>query len=456
MINRAEIESMAARLDVDPSHVQRDYVHSWLLSAFYTQSKLARQLVLKGGNCLRKAYFTNGRYSRDLDFSTSAGISCDELGREFNAVCATLRERAGIKFDLDRTRVQDKRGADADKIVSEARLYFEDFYGEKSELVLGVKLDVTQFDRLYLPIQERKLIHPYSDAEACTATIRCVKLEEALATKMRCLLQRRHIADLYDLAYPLVKGDIEVDRSELTRTLFRITTFGRSPGIVKGLHLDLPIEAMGRFWDRYISCPDPGVFSFTEARESLASLVNALFPGVPIREWSPVFFPARLRNPIMQAADSQTLLRLRYSGVDRLVEPYSLTFKTKKDGNAGEYLYAYDTTGGRSSGPRIKSFVPGKVQAAENTDVKFEPRFEIELKKAGGAETVGRFESRRTGWGRSRRTRRDYTQTRTNYNYELECPLCLRRFRRTQPDLKLRAHKDKYGNECYGRRGYFV
>jgi len=397
MITRTEIESMAARLDVHPSHVQRDYVHGWLLSAFYSQSKLARQLVLKGGNCLRKAYFTNGRYSRDLDFSTSAEVSRDELCRELNAICATVEQRAGVKFELDRTRVQDKRGADADKIVSEARLYFDDFYGERSELVLGVKLDVTQFDRLYLPIQERKLIHPYSDAEVCAATIRCVKLEEALATKMRCLLQRRHIADLYDLAYPLMKGDLEVNRSELTGVLFQITIFGRRPGIVKGLLLDLPFEALARFWDRYISCPNPGVFSFAEARESLASLADALFPGAPIREWSPVFFPATLRNPIMEAADSQTLLRLRYSGVDRLVEPYSLTFKSRRDGIGREYLYAYDTTGGRASGPSIKAFVPGNVQAVENTDVEFEPRFEIELKKAGGAETLGRFEGRKSG-----------------------------------------------------------
>lgn len=268
MINRAEIESMADRLDVHPSDVQRDYVHSWLLSSLYSQSKLARHLVLKGGNCLRKAYFINGRYSQDLDFSTSMGKSQDALGRELNALCATLKERVGISFDLNRTRVRDKRGADAEKVVSEARLYFEDFYGARSETVLKVKLDVTQFDRLYLPVQERTLIHPFSDVEACTATIRCVKLEEALATKIRCLLQRRHIADLYDLAYPIVKGDIEVDRSELARVFFRITTFGQSPGIVKGLLFDLPFDALSHFWDRYIDCPSLGVFSFAEARVS--------------------------------------------------------------------------------------------------------------------------------------------------------------------------------------------
>jgi hypothetical protein len=65
-----------------------------------------------------------------------------------------------------------------------------------------------------------------------------------------------------------VKGDIEVDRSELARVFFRITTFGQSPGIVKGLLFDLPFDALSHFWDRYIDCPSLGVFSFAEARVS--------------------------------------------------------------------------------------------------------------------------------------------------------------------------------------------
>ena len=100
---------MANRLDVHPSHNQRDYVHNWLLSTFYSQSEVVRQLSLKGGNCLRKAYFTNGRYSQNPEFSTSVGISRDELGMELNALCAALNDRAEIKFDLDRPHVQDKR-----------------------------------------------------------------------------------------------------------------------------------------------------------------------------------------------------------------------------------------------------------------------------------------------------------------------------------------------------------
>ncbi len=176
MITLGEIKRASEEFEIHTSHVQRDYVHGWLLSSLYTSSALSRSLVLKGGNCLRKGYLESSRYSRDLDFTTSRSIPEDELGREFNLILDSLSARAGIDFDTSRTRVERKRGADSEKHISEARLYFEDFYGIKRSLVLSVRVDVTQYDRLYLPVQERNLIHPYSDVEACSVPIRCVQL----------------------------------------------------------------------------------------------------------------------------------------------------------------------------------------------------------------------------------------------------------------------------------------
>ena len=96
MIGRDEIDAVSHQLGIHTSHVQRDYVHGWLLSLLYSRSPLANRLVPKGGNCLRKAYFEAARYSRDLDFSTSAPIPDSELGRELNAVCEAVGERTGI------------------------------------------------------------------------------------------------------------------------------------------------------------------------------------------------------------------------------------------------------------------------------------------------------------------------------------------------------------------------
>ena len=303
-----------------------------------------------------------------------------------------------MHFDLSKTRVGDKKSADSQKKTSEARLYFKDFYDKENEIILRVRLDITQFDKIYLPIQERSLIHPYSDYEACKTKIRCVKIEEILATKMRCLLQRKHIVDLFDLVYAtIISNEFEINRTELISVFFRITIFGSNPSVAKGLLVDLPFEALRRFWSKYISCPSiscPSIsrFGFEKAKEGLLELINLLIPGQANRDYSHVFFPSSLRNPILEAADTSTLLKLRYDSITRLVEPYELAFKIRKDGVAREYFYAYDTTGGRSSGPGLKTFISGKIQSIEKTDQKYQPRFPIELSKAGGVETVSYFE----------------------------------------------------------------
>jgi len=392
VIDRKEIDAKAAELQVVPAHVQRDYVHGLLLSTLYSSSPLASSLVLKGGNALRKAYFEHSRYSADLDFGVSSSISNAYLSDELTSICETIAARSAVEFDLSRTRVQDKRNIDSDRKVSEARLYFRDFYGEQSEIVISVRMDVTQFDRLYLPVQERILIHPYSDASQHMATIKCAKIEEILATKLRCLLQRNRIADLFDLVYAFViKSGVDIDISQLIGTFFRITVFGRSPAVAKGLFLDLPLDGADEHWNQHVHCPVPGWFAFETAKNSLMQMIDTLFPVSPERERSPIYFSSVLRAPILQAADSQTLLRLTYHGVTRLVEPYELTFMVRKDGVAREYLFAYDTTGGRSSGPSIKSFVPGDVAHVELTDQPFTPRYEIKTSRAGNAEDVSRF-----------------------------------------------------------------
>lgn len=448
MISRSEIEAAAQRFDIHTSNVQRDYVHGWILSRLFSRSQLSGSLVLKGGNAFRKGYFEDSRYSRDLDFSTGSRISPEDLGRELNQVCAETEASTGVRFDLARTRVEPKRNADEEKQISEARLYFEDFYGVDSEVVLSVRLDVTQFDRIHLPVQQRQLIHPYSDQERCSSMIRCVKLEELLASKMRCLLQRKHIADLFDLVYGAWRMETQyLDRRELLATFFRMTVFGSSPGVLKGLFLDLPLEALGRFWNSYVLAPLASRFSFSEALDGFLALVEDMLPGEPERNRSDMFFPSKLRNPIMEAADSLTMLRLRYSNVTRLVEPYSLEFRTRLDGRSGEYLYVYDNTGG-STGPGIKCLVPGRVQGVENTVLPFTPRFEVQLRKAGGAERASAFRSGPRGYSGFGGTR-----YRPAAKYEVTCDRCLKRFRRRRRTSRIRPHADRYGYPCPGRSG---
>jgi hypothetical protein len=389
-------------------------------------------------------------------------VPADYLQTELNTVCEFVRQHAGVAFDTSRTLARAKRGADDKLQLMEARVYFRDFYGRETSTLISVRLDVTEMDRLYLPVQTRRLIHAYSDFEACQADIRCVKLEEQLASKMKCLLQRRHVVDLFDFVFStIVHPEFEVNRREVITTFFRKTIFGRSPGVVKGLFLDFPFAVFQELWDKFIVCPIKSRLSFGSVVAAFQQLVGQLFGDVPASTASAEFFPSALRNPIMQAGHTLTLLNVTYSGVPRKVEPYSIAYKVRKDGVAMEYFYGYDRTGG-SSGPGIKTFVASGVEHIENTDEKFEPRFPVEITKAGEISGSMYFEAQSgprsllTGGLPPRPRSRRRSASTTDYRYTVQCPVCGKRFRRKKYSVRLKAHKDKYGNRCIGRTGHMV
>lgn len=453
MIDLAEIEEQAARLDIHTSNVQRDYVFGWLISGIYRSSTLGEVLVLKGGNALRKGYIPETRFSDDLDFTTEQGLDGSLLIRELNAVCAFVQEHSGVQFDLERNRIVDEQRIDGAKNVYKIKLYFKDFAGGSDHITISVRVDITEFDRLYLPVQTRQLAHPYSDLSACSTSIRCVKLEEVLADKLKCLLQRRSSYDLFDLAYGLfLRNDLTIDRSEVMRVFFKKTIFGSSPLAAKQLLVALPIELFRGFWNKIV-CPVASRVSFDTAIDAFMEGLEALFQPFNYGERAArAFFPAAFRNPIMEAASATNTLLLTYQGITREVEPYSLAFKRRKDGVAREYFYAYDRTGGRTRGPSIKAFLPEGIQRIQITDNTFTPRFPIELSKSDDSSMTGYFRGRSFG-GSLRRTSHKSSSSRS---FTIQCNSCGKRFRRSKPGVRLNQHKDKYGNRCSGRVGFRV
>jgi len=184
--------------------------------------------------------------------------------------------------------------------------------------------------------------------------------------------------------------------------------------------------------------------------------------GTPALSWldpSLAFYPPELRNPILEAGSEQKILKLVYDGIERDVEPYSLAYKRRQDGVAQEYFYGFDRTGGRSGNIGIKAFLNPKVERIEITNEKFEPRFSIELSKAGEAPAKGYFQGTSFGRGsrRSTRSRRSPFRSFTSgITYVVECSRCGKRLKRKTRNTALRRHKDPSGYDCRGRRGYLV
>jgi predicted nucleotidyltransferase component of viral defense system len=452
MIERDEIQAKAVEFGLHWSNIQRDYVFGWLIGGLFEVSSLRDVLALKGGNALRKAYFPATRFSDDIDFTTTQGLDPEALLAELNEVCRFAEARSGVKFDLERNRLVDTQLIERGRRIYKLRLYFRDFSGNAAHIPLKVKVDVTEYDRILLPLERRRLIHQYSDAGECSFDIRAVKLEEALADKMKCLIQRRYAYDLFDLVYGVfINRELEVDRSELVQTFLRKTIFERSPVAARDLLLGVPFDLLRGFWGKIV-CPKSSLFTFESAvsllRDGLMSLFQPFSWGAQL---GGLYFPAEFRNPILQAGSELTLLRAIYDGITREVEPYSLVFKQRQDGLAREYFYCFDRTGGHTSGPSIKSWTLEGLQRVENTNIPFEPRYAVELRKAGDSDNVGYFGQ--PFGSRPRRPRTRNTRVRSGPTYTIQCPYCSKRFTRKTPSTRLNKHQDGYGNPCYGRVG---
>jgi len=95
------------------------------------------------------------------------------------------------------------------------------------------------------------------------------------------------------------------------------------------------------------------------------------------------------------------------------------------------------------------------VESLEVTDQTFEPRFDVELSKAGDSGSAGYF----TGSPGPRPGTRVSSRRSSGRNqqiYKVRCSYCGKTFRRARRTTRLNAHKNQYGSPCFGRVGYEV
>lgn len=396
MITDKEIEKKAEDLSIPPNHVEKDYVHSWVLWAISHRPALKNLLVLKGGNALRKGYFADTRFSKDLDFSSTDHIDQNFFYSELSEICKIVEEKTGVKF-LDEILVKDKELPIPNVEALEARLYFKGFYNEEN-LTLKTQLDVAQFDKIFLPVQERMIIHGYSDADLCDGTIRCQKAEEILASKLTALLHRRKSGDLFDLLYSiLIKGVNEINRTEVITTFLKKSIFEPRPEEARRELLAIPLDDYQESWARLL-VPTVSIFGFDFVVENFTGLIDSLFnaivatatlsappsrggggfAGTSIIDFS--YCPGNVRSKILEAGRSRRMIEMTYDGYQRLVEPYRLEYYVrKKDGIGNEYFWGWDNSGGKSRKTGIKMFFCDKIRNVVVTNSAYEPRYPVEM-----------------------------------------------------------------------------
>ena len=199
MIRSGEIQQIAHEQGVRDTQIEKDYVIGWILKGISQNPYFKEQLIFKGGTVLKKIWFADYRFSEDMDF-TFQGQDWDKtkVESEFIVVCEWIYEESRIKVSI-----HPEEGS-ADQYRGYLK-YQGPLGGEKD-----IKLDISTNELIYFPIVEKAILDTYSDQQH-DYLIKVYSLEESLAEKLRCVLQRSISRDIYDIWYLTEQAGLDIE-----------------------------------------------------------------------------------------------------------------------------------------------------------------------------------------------------------------------------------------------------
>ena len=196
MIPVEEIKEIARRVGVPESTIERDYAQGWLLAHLSSYFNM----VLKGGTGIRKVFLDGYRFSDDLDFTLLDEYGVEDVEARVKDTIRAAKRESGIDFMEDMIVEETESGY-------QVSTYFR--FLRRTGSPLRIKLDLTRKENeiVLLPLENRKMIHPYTDTVG--AKVLSYSLAEVFAEKIRALFERTRPRDLYDV-WRLSELDLDV------------------------------------------------------------------------------------------------------------------------------------------------------------------------------------------------------------------------------------------------------
>jgi predicted nucleotidyltransferase component of viral defense system len=206
MILQKEIATISEQLGVSKSVIDKDWMLGHFIAAIFNEPELKETLIFKGGTCLKKCWFTEYRFSEDLDF-TSKSQELELTQQHLKFIAKYVEENTEVKthiVSLKPLKFKDRLtgyeaiikfwGADHPRNIMPPT---PDRWQTK------IKIEIILYEEMIFDVTQQKVTHPYPDTLKLETTIPCYKIEEVLAEKLRALIQRSYTAprDYYDIWY---------------------------------------------------------------------------------------------------------------------------------------------------------------------------------------------------------------------------------------------------------------
>ena len=339
--------------------------------------------IFKGGTCLKKCFFETYRFSEDLDFTLVDASHVDEdfLKSVFSDVAERIYEETGIEFPPD-ARKFDIHKNPRGRLRCQARIGYRGPVSPRGRNVPRIKLDLTADERVVLPGVRSRVFHPYSGEPEGGIAIRSYPYEEAFGEKVRALAERARPRDLYDVINLFRNAESRPAAAVLLDIIGQNCAFkGMSLPILAHLEPQRPI--LEGNWNQMLAHQLPILPPFATFWDELPIFFDWLQGGVAPRipaayvaaDGEQTIRERTMRLPltgqtqsylevIRFAASNRLCVDLRYRGLTRRVEPYSL--RRTKDSNI--ILHAHD----RDKNDH-RSYRVNHIEGANVTDESFNP-----------------------------------------------------------------------------------
>ncbi len=247
MIGLREIRKLAFEQQVPEQSIERDYVLTWVLSELSRHSSLATSALLKGGTALKKLYYSDWRYSEDLDFTLSTPWSSEAIAAAVREICAACMKSAGLEISI----ATEEPRFDGERLRN-VTLYLA-YIGplKRTRKPRELKLDFTADEVIVSQPEKRPLLRAYSDEITPPLETLAYPLEEILGEKMRTILQRTEPRDLYDV-WRLLRDHAEEMNLASVKNVFAAKCTFKNIAVVgwEEFLAQQKIEKYGAAWER--------------------------------------------------------------------------------------------------------------------------------------------------------------------------------------------------------------
>jgi predicted nucleotidyltransferase component of viral defense system len=260
MLSKPDLQRLANRQKVALGTLEKDYVLTEVLKALAQVPALSHIFIFKGGTALRKAYFSDWRYSEDLDFTVKRDFTREELRQALETWYRHVVEESQIQ-------------------LTTRQLHKPDGYAQVRIQYLGplaypgmIYMDLSFDELLCLQPELRRLLTAPFVAEP--RNILVYPLEELLAEKLRSLIERGKSRDYYDVWRLLKEHPSQLDFKLLGTIL---------PGKLahKGISLKSVIDflpgdskAVKRYWEEDLGQQISPLPPLAEVLEQLRELLD--------------------------------------------------------------------------------------------------------------------------------------------------------------------------------------